>query len=210
MFLGERIKSILQQSFVLVGFLAGSSTLALASDESEIRRQGARSFLARTEIGVGYQLWNERLELRQGAVSGSGFGHYSGANFILERNWFRGVLQYGGSLGMGAGKATAQVSGVSFPDGGNRDWYSASFSPFAHYRLNQNVMLGLGMLFRYRSIDWTPQDTSIVLSAPSRLQYAGQIHLRWTMAPLASLIQSYTPLGFKGESMWQWSIQAIF
>jgi hypothetical protein len=176
------------------------------------RRAGARAPLqvkAATEIGVGYQLWNEKIDLAQGGAFGTGYGHYGGFNFILERNWTRGSLQYGGSLGMGAGKATAKVTGVTFADGGDRPWYSASFAPFTHYKLNPDIMLGLGAMIRYRGVDWTPRDPSIRLETRSRFQYTGQIHLRWTVGNSLSFIQSYSPLGFEGESFWQFSLQAI-
>jgi hypothetical protein len=206
---GNAVGSVGLVALILLALFHVRQAQAQGGEVRRTRAQASVPVQARTEIGVGYQLWNEKLDLFQGGSIGRGYGHYGGFNFVLERNWSRRALQYGGSLGMGAGKATALVSGVPFADGGDRAWYSASLNPFTHYKLNPDIMLGLGALIRYRSVDWTPRDASIRLETRSRFQYAGQIHLRWTVGNSLSVIQTYAPLGFQGESFWQFSLQAI-
>ena len=162
---------------------------------------------SKSEIGMGYTLWNERFNVTKNGVTESGYAGFGGFVATLERNWTKYRWQYGGNVSFGVGKASA--GGVTtLPEGRDRPWYTASISPFFNYRFNMNFMAGAGALIRYRAVDWTSIDPNTSIESTSRLQTTGVLNLRWSLGRW-TLIQSFAPLDFKGDTLWTWTAQYV-
>lgn len=161
---------------------------------------------SRTEFGLGYTLWNERFYLLQSGNKQSGFASFGGFVATLEQSWTRYRWHYGGNFSFGVGKASAGGLSGSFPEGRDRPWYVASFSPFVHYRLNLNFMTGFGLLVRYRAIDWTLLNANNKIEETPRIQSTVVLNLRWSLGRW-TLIQSIAPLSFDGDTLWTWTAQ---
>ena len=170
--------------------------------KKKVKRSNSKS-----EIGMGYTLWNERFNVTKNGVTESGFAGFGGFVATLERNWTKYRWQYGGNVSFGVGKASA--GGVTtLPEGRDRPWYTASFSPFFNYRFNMNFMAGAGALLRYRAVDWTSIDPNTKIEETSKIQATGVINLRWSLGRW-TLIQSFAPLDFQGDTLWTWTAQYV-
>jgi hypothetical protein len=162
---------------------------------------------SKSEIGLGYTLWNERFAVTKSGVTQNGYAGFGGFIATLERNWTKYRWQYGGNVSFGVGKASA--GGVTtLPEGRDRPWYTASVSPFFNYRFNMNFMAGMGALVRYRAVDWTSLDVNTKIEETSRFQATGVVNLRWSLGRW-TLIQSFAPLDFQGDTLWTWTAQYV-
>ena len=180
---------------------AQATSQAPAKLRPPVRRPASRS-----EFGLGYSIWNERFQLTQSGNKQNGFASFGGFVATLERNWTRYRWHYGGAFSFGIGKASAGGLSGTFPEGRDRPWYVASFSPFIHYRLNLNFMTGFGLLVRYRVIDWTLLNKNNKIEETPQIQSTAAFNLRWTFGRW-TLIQSIAPLNFDGDSLWTWTAQ---
>lgn len=160
-------------------------------------------------LGGSYMLWNEDLKISQSGADSKGFANYGGFGLSLEysklgRRW----LQAGG-IAFGFGKASSGGfdSGIAFADGVNRSWWSLQASAALYYRINTTYMVGPGILWRQRTVDWKPADSTITVTKDSQTKLAPQILLRWRISDSFTFIQAYTLLNIKNSTMWTWTAQ---
>lgn len=160
-------------------------------------------------LGGGYTLWNEDLKLEQSGIVGKGFANYGGFNLNIEYNRLgrRWVHAYGGSFGFGKASSGGFDSTPAFADGVNRSWWSVQAGASMYYRLNSVYMVGAGIIWRERTVDWTPADSTIIVTPDSKKKLASQILLRWRINDDVTFIQAYTLLSLKGSNMWTWTLQ---
>lgn len=160
-------------------------------------------------VGLSYMLWNEELIISQGSDTAKGFANYGGYGLSLEKSWMQGRWLHGTTLSYNFGKATSGGfdSSPSFADGVNRAWSAMQVSGYSYYRFNTTFMMGLGLLGRYRTVDWKPADETITINSGAKTQIAGQFLLRWRVNNKFSFIQAYTLLNLKNSVMWTWTAQ---
>ena len=161
------------------------------------------------EIGTSYFMWNERLEVSNGAQTTEGFGNYAGFGINLDKNWTTGRWFRGASLGYAFGKASSGGfdTAPTFADGINRSWQATQVSIFSHYRFDTTFSGGVGLLVRRRDADWIPADLAINVMPSASTQVAGQLLMRWQVVRRLAFLQGYTLLNFNGSTMWTWSAQ---
>ena len=209
--------------FLLASLMVASFFFAVGEAEAQNSRRSTASTTSaaarpkvkkrvgpfqKSEIGLGYTMWNERFSVARAGSVQEGYAGFAGFFATLERNWTRFRWQWGGNVSFGIGKASAGGLSGTLPEGRDRPWYTASMSPFFHYRFNTNFMAGFGALVRYRAIDWTSIDPTTQIDASSRFQYTAQMNLRWSLGRW-TLIQSIAPLDLKGDTLWAWTAQYV-
>ncbi len=160
-------------------------------------------------LGGSYMLWNEDLKISQSGADSKGFANYGGFGLSLEYSKLKRRWLQAGGVAFGFGKASSGGfdSGIAFADGVNRAWWSLQASAAIYYRINTTYMVGPGILWRQRTVDWKPSDSTITVTKDSQTKLAPQILLRWRISDSFTFIQAYTLLNIKNSTMWTWTAQ---
>lgn len=158
-------------------------------------------------LGAGLLRWNERIELTQGPMSSSGWASYGGLVVTVDRQWRFGRWFWGAGLGSGVGNASAgSLQGdVAFDDGVERFWTSALLRGSLDYLVNPRFLVGTGVLGMYRIASWEPSDQTVLVKVRPAMQLTADLRLQLRLSKTFSVLQSYSPLGFQGESLWAFS-----
>lgn len=189
-------------------FLTGFSYAQVSPSTPETKSRFARG---RWELGLSYVHWNEDMQLYQGPNSASGYANYVGWGLSLEYNWTRFRWQWGAALNIEAGEAGATgFQDVTFEDGVGRTWYGGGFQGFMHYRINRVFMIGPGVQYRIRKIDWEPGDQSVLVEVANDQFISPELNMRFQVTPKFSFVQSWTALDFDRSSFWRWSLHYTF
>ena len=173
----------------------------------------ANRILSRVEIGVSYAIWNERFSVNKGGTTTYGIAGYGGYVVSFENTWIRHRWQWGGDLGFGIGKASANLTTV-LPEGRDRPWYTVQLAPYVNYRVSMNGQLGLGVMARYRNVSWVALDQTTQINVSQDIQIAPLLDIRWSFGQKStnqwSFIQTFAMLDSVGDSLWMWTLQRAF
>jgi hypothetical protein len=193
---------------VLAASSSGSPPPATTQKKPVVEKP-KKGFISALELGVGYQMWNESMQISKGGNSSNGIANYAGLALLLEKNWLRYRWQYGAQLGYAAGKASSgSFTGLSYADGVNRAWSVEQLTIYGCYRLNSSFMAGLGLFTRTIQTDWkSSQDPALTIHPAPSFDVTGQLLLRWNFNRKFTLTQSFIPLDFNNSTMWQWTAQ---
>jgi hypothetical protein len=183
---------------------------AVATSKSQRPEKQKKKFFASMQAGLGYQMWNEKINVSKAGVSSNGIANYAGFALLLERNWLKYRWQYGVAAAYATGKASSGgFSSVTYPDGVDRTWSAEQLTIYANYRLNTSFMGGLGLFTRYNQANWISSDPTLSIHHASPFDVSGQLMLRWSVNRSIAFTQSFIPLDFKGATMWQWTAQIV-
>ena len=206
--------------FIVLGLVAGFSHEAHAQRStrpSQVNQEVAASRTKKTgpraprtytdyEIGASYIMFNEAIKISRAGSEAKGIANFGGFGVGLEKHFRRSRYLYAITATLAGGKATAGgFSGpTTFADGVNRAWWAAHLSLSANYKLNPSFYIGAGLLGRYRDTDWQPSDPTLEVAEETQTPATAQLILRWEIARSIQITQTYAPLDFRGNSLWQW------
>ena len=163
------------------------------------------------EIGVNYVQWNEVLTLARGAQTTKGYANYAGPGIQADYSYLRGRWAYGAAAAVAGGKAVSAGfdPSFSFADGVDRLWTGGLVNAYIEYRINTQIMFGVGALARYRTIDWTPGDTTITAQPREQMAFGPSLNMRWLLTDHVSIAQSFAASGPDTETQWNLTLAYV-
>ena len=182
------------------------------AQEAAVKEEVVTS-ITKTALGGGYILWNEEIEAQDGSNSSKGNANYAGLTLHFDKSWTLNGWVWGGTVGLGAGKATADGfdNSVSYTDSAQRPWTLYFIDMYSLFSPQPNVMIGLGLLAYQRTAQWTSDvNANLEVNELVKTGVSPELLFRYRLSKTATLLQTISPQDFNKNAIWRWSVQFFF